>query len=37
MRTAEDAQKETCELVKQLDPIMKEHYPISWEALKKYA
>lgn len=37
LRVSDDAQKETCELVQQLDPIMNTHYPLSWGALKKYA
>lgn len=36
LRTSEDAQKETKEVVEQLDPVMKNLYPVSWEALKKY-
>lgn len=36
LRVSEDAQKETCDLVKQLDPIMERLYHVSWGALKKY-
>lgn len=34
-RTYPTAQLETRELVKQIEPIMKQHFPISWEALTK--
>lgn len=32
-RTYPTAQLETRELVKQIEPIMKQHFPVSWEAL----
>lgn len=34
-RTYQTAQLETRELVKQIEPIMKQHFPVSWEALTK--
>lgn len=35
LRSKEDAQKETRDLVTQIDPVMKDLYPVSWEALTK--
>lgn len=37
LRTQEDAQKETQDIVKQLDDIIKPLYPLSWSALKEHA
>lgn len=34
-RTYPNAQLETRELVKQIEPIIKQHFPVSWEALTK--
>ena len=34
-RTYPTAQLETRELVKQIEPIIKQHFPVSWEALTK--
>ena len=34
-RTYPTAQLETRNLVQQIDPIMKQHFPVSWEALTK--
>lgn len=34
-RTYPTAQLETRELVKQIEPILKQHFPVSWEALTK--
>lgn len=37
LRTSEDAQKETQEIVLQLDNIITPLYPLSWKALKEHA